>query len=505
MKKTILVLMAIFCSLLSQAQQTSNAISNPIPIINTITGIAGSGGFSGNNGPAKLAQVKGVADIAIDSKGNKYIADEQNFVVRKIDAVTGVITVFAGDQGGNAALPGATPSNNVARTAAKFKEPIAVAVDSHDNVYVADEDFSVVQKIDITTNQITVYAGNVNGIASSTSHPVGDGGNATAGYLNAPTGLAFDANDNLYIADFGTYTVRKVNANTQIITTVAGTTGTSAYGGNGGLATNASLTEPLAVVVSKTGDYLYIADDIDNVIRRVNLSTQIITDYVNVIEPQSIEFDNDNNLYIATGSDGRVLKVDKVTTAISEIVNAGAVGTTDDGNPASTSYLSTPTAIAFDKCGSLYIGDYTDFRVRIVHFNTAGSISHPVTGYFLKTATLNVNDLSNTTAYQTQSLTVKGSYYNWSPPISSSTNSYELTPTKPYVPNVTTPTQVKNGVNIADAVLIQRHVAALSLFTDPYKFIAADVNCDGMVNTVDYVKISSQSKLNYKKVKLSQA
>src|SRR5205814_820849 len=145
-------------------------------------------------------------------------------------------------------------------TIANLNSPASVAVDSSGNLYIADLGNDRIRKIAAATGIITTVAGN-GGLAFA-----GDGGAATNASLNTPASVALDASGNLYIADQGNHRIRKVDAATGIITTVAGN-GSPAFAGDGGAATSASLNSPSGVALDASGN-LYIADFFDNRIRK---------------------------------------------------------------------------------------------------------------------------------------------------------------------------------------------------------------------------------------------
>jgi sugar lactone lactonase YvrE len=178
----------------------------------TLTAFAGNGsrGYSGDGGPAVDAQLRMPRGLAADARGNVYIADSWNFRLRKVDS-NGVITTVAGT-GTNGASGDGGPAVNAGLG---FLE--AVAVDDRTNtVYISDPLNSVVRTIDLSSGQIRTAAGTgAQGFA-------GDGGPAIAAQLHFPRGLAVDSLDNLYIADSFNNRLRKVDASGNI-TTVAGT------------------------------------------------------------------------------------------------------------------------------------------------------------------------------------------------------------------------------------------------------------------------------------------
>ena len=158
----------------------------------------------------------------------------------------------------------------------------------------------------------------------------GDNGKANLAQLSQPTGLAVDSSGNIYISDTGNGLIRKVTVSTGIITTFAGTPGTIQYGGDGGGATGAFLNKPSGLAFDSAGN-LYIADSGNNVIRKVAASTGIITTYA-----------------------GNFAK------------GGSYLG---DGGPATSAGLSVPVGVAVDASGNLYIADSNNNVVRKVSTN----------------------------------------------------------------------------------------------------------------------------------------
>jgi sugar lactone lactonase YvrE len=206
-----------------------------------ITTIAGSGvsGYLGDGGPATAARISPLG-VAADGKGNVYVSDCEHHVVRRV-APGGTITTFAGTGAFDYAGDGGPA------TAAKLECPAAMALDSEENLYIADARNRTVRKVAAATGTITTFAGN----AGLTSEPSGDGGPATSASFS-PFGLAFDGEDNLYIADAWGGNVRKVTP-AGIISTFAGT-GQSFSSGDGGPAKLASLNYPAGVAADASGD-----------------------------------------------------------------------------------------------------------------------------------------------------------------------------------------------------------------------------------------------------------
>jgi len=214
----------------------------------------------------------------VDANGNLYIADSSNNRVRMVSAATGIISTVAGTGAGsnsplNAPLGGGYTGDGGPATSAELHAPSAVAVDAAGNLYIADAGNNVIRKVSAATGIITTVAGK--GVAGYS----GDNGPAASAELDNPNGIAVDAGGNLYIGDSFNNVVRKVNAATGIIITVAGngTGAGSALGGNlltGGFsgdhgpATSAELFFPWGVTVDASGN-LYIADIENNRVRMV--------------------------------------------------------------------------------------------------------------------------------------------------------------------------------------------------------------------------------------------
>jgi sugar lactone lactonase YvrE len=187
--------------------------------------------------------------VAVDSAGNLYIADYFGWI-RKVTASTGVISTIAGN-GTNGYSGDGGPA-----TSAQFYNPVAVAVDSSGNVYVADSDNGAVRII--ANGIITTIAGG--GGLSYT----GDGGPAVFAQFSSISGIAVDAQGNIYVADTNNNAIRLFPVG-GVVSTIAGF-GTQGYTGDGGLATSAELNNPKAVAVTPSGN-LYFADTGNNSMR----------------------------------------------------------------------------------------------------------------------------------------------------------------------------------------------------------------------------------------------
>jgi uncharacterized protein (TIGR03437 family) len=323
-----------------------------------ITTVAGDGtvGFSGDNGPATSAQLADPWSVAVDSAGNLYIADYGNNRIRKVS--NGVIATVAGN-GTRGSL-----GDNGPATSAQFYGPAGLAVDSLGNLYIADYGNNRIRKL--SNGVIATVAG---GGAS-----LGDNGPATSAQLALPYGIAVDSGGNLYVADWGNNRIRKVSNG--VITTVAGT-GTRGFGGDNGLATGAQLANPQGVAVDSAGN-LYIADFGNASIRKV--SNGIITTVAGngtpgfsgdngpatsaqLYLPYGVAVDSAGNLYIGDSGNNRVRKVSN--GVIATVAGNGTFGFSGDNGPATSAQLANPYGVAIDSAGNLYIGDSGNSRIRV--------------------------------------------------------------------------------------------------------------------------------------------
>ncbi|MEI6123508.1 MAG: T9SS type A sorting domain-containing protein [Bacteroidota bacterium] len=362
MKTKLLLLAFIFSTAIANAQ------------VGYITTVAGTGvaGHSGDGGPATSAKVDITFGIVTDAANNVIFADNGNNAIRKITVSTGVISKVAGTYYNYNGTNWYFGGDGGLATAAYMAYPFGVALDTVGNIYVADNLNNVIRKITVSTGIITTVAGT--GSFFSMGWPwVGDGGLATDADLNDPWDVAIDHDGNLFIADRGDNVIRKVDAVTGIISTVAGT-GTAGYSGDNGQATSAKLNGPDGVTFDAAGN-MYISDDYNHVIRKVNKLTNIITTVAGtgvggysgdniqatsakINDPSlKVAFDTDGNFYIADDGNNRIRKVTIATGIITTVAGNGVNGYSGDNGLATSATLNGPEGVAVDALGNIYITD----------------------------------------------------------------------------------------------------------------------------------------------------
>ena len=334
-----------------------------------ITTVAGTGvaGFLGDGGAATSARLYYPKGVAVNAAGDLFVADQYNHRIRKISG--GVITTVAGSATGGYGGDGGVA------TAGQLYYPYGVAVDSSDNLYIADTYNHRTRKVAAGTAIISTVAGNGSGAYN------GDGV-ATGASLYYPTGVAVDAAGNVYIADQSNERVRKVNQGTGIISTVAGT-GSPGFDGEAGIATSARLYYPEGVAVDAAGN-VYIADYYNDRIRKLTVATGVITTVAGsgtptfggdgglataaqLYQPSGVAVDAAGSLYIADEFNNRVRNVSPPapTFLLSTFAGTGTAGYNGDG-AATGAQLYYPTGTAVDLAGNVYIADQSNHRVRKV-------------------------------------------------------------------------------------------------------------------------------------------
>ncbi|MEK7833999.1 MAG: HYR domain-containing protein, partial [Acidobacteriota bacterium] len=349
----------------------------------SISTFAGSGnyGFSGDGGISVDASLRSVSQLTRDSAG-LMIVDSQARVVRHVDASSVIRTIAGNSSNGN------TGDGNLA-TYATFGATGGAAKDANGNTYISDTNFHRIRRI-ATDGKVFHFAGATNG----TSGSGGDNGSVTSARFNRPTALAVDPNGTkLYVADTGNNRIRVIDLTTNIITGFAGTGG-AGFNGDGVIATDSSLNNPAGLAVDANGN-LFIADRFNHRIRRVDAASRLISTVAGdgnqgfsgdggaataaqLNNPADVAVDGSGNLYIADLTNHRVRRVLSGGT-ITTIAGNGTGGFSGDGGAATDAQLSSPASIEVESDCSIYVGDSNNLRVRkLTPSSTGGSNSNPV-------------------------------------------------------------------------------------------------------------------------------
>ncbi|HEY2090390.1 MAG TPA: hypothetical protein VGJ81_00745 [Thermoanaerobaculia bacterium] len=330
----------------------------------TITTVAGTGpeGSTGDGAAANAAQLSVPAAVAVDGSGNVYIADSGNDRIRRVNVSTGNIETVVG---------GGTPSDQIGDngpgTSAALFFPVALAFDASGALFVSDTYHSRIRRYDPASKVITTFAGNGD-------YHDDDGMPALQTGMYAPFAIAFDPKGDLFVADGSNESVRRIDAATTIVTTVAGG---GDYIGDGLVATSALLSGPRGVALDGSGN-LFIADAYHSLVRRVDAATGKISTFAGKLntyysdsdaadagdlvvgDVRDLAFDAGGNLYIVSHSSGKVWRVDSHGKVV---VYAGGGAPTDhvgDGGAATSAEIS-PSGVALDAAGNLYIADTDSF------------------------------------------------------------------------------------------------------------------------------------------------
>ncbi|ULA63810.1 MAG: hypothetical protein LZF86_110509 [Nitrospira sp.] len=330
----------------------------------TLATRAGTGdpGFSGDGGPALQAALNEPKGLAIDGQGHLFIADSENHVVRRVDRVTGLMTTVAGCAPEGAALAPASASADAVYE--EEADPLA------DTSHKTTERFT--QQTDLS-GTVRYLVG-----AAAPKRFDGDGGLATQAILNFPTAVAVDAQGHLYIADTMNHRIRRVDAKTGIITTIAGT-GQARFSGDDGPADRAALNEPAALAIDAQGQ-LYIADQSNNRVRAVDLKSGTIR---TIAGTGSAAYDGDGKpaveaalagpsglavtagtLYIADTFNGRIRSVDLSTGTIATVAGDGGSYRYQSPDDPPSSSVSRPSGIVLDRDGNLFLTDSDSHLIR---------------------------------------------------------------------------------------------------------------------------------------------
>jgi uncharacterized protein (TIGR03437 family) len=320
--------------------------------------------FAGGGKPAISAQLVNPNYVAVDGQGNIYFSASGLSMVLKVSAASGIISVVAGN-----GLSGYSGDGGLA-VGTSLGSPAGLAFDPSGNLYIADSGNTVIRKV-ATNGIITTAAGSAGQYGFS-----GDGGPATQAKINYPTGIATDSSGNLYIMDLGNNRVRKVDASTGIISTIAGS-GLVGYTGDGGPALQATFNYPEGLAVDSSGN-VYVCDQNSAAVRKISISGTIATvaggqygfsgdngpaTKAALLTPTGVAFDASGDMYIADSGNQRIRRVDS-SGVIATVAGTGTAGFSGDGLLASAATFNNPIGIALDASGAIYVADEDNNRIR---------------------------------------------------------------------------------------------------------------------------------------------
>jgi sugar lactone lactonase YvrE len=329
----------------------------PGGVVTTLAGLAGSSGSA--DGTASAAQFNGPSGVAVDSAGNVYVADYWNNTIRKVTPGV-VVTTLAG-------LAGSSGSTDGAASAAGFFQPEGVAVDSAGNVYVADTDNDTIRKV--TPGGV---ATTLAGLAGSSGSADGTG---SAARFNTPSGVAVDSAGNVYVADSGNSTLRKVTPD-GVVTTLAGRAGKR--GSADGTGSAARFSRPFGVAVDSVGN-VYVADTSNNTLRKVTPGGAVTTlaglagssgsadgtgSAARFYWPWGVAVDSAGNVYVADYWNQTIREVTPAGVVTTLAGRAGYYGRADGPGGAARFYF--PEGVAVDSAGNVYVADTWNHTIREV-------------------------------------------------------------------------------------------------------------------------------------------
>jgi hypothetical protein len=346
------------------ADFSNHTIRKVVVATGAVTTLAGTASMSGStDGMGAAVRFKGPSAVALDGAGNLFVTDSNNHTIRKVAVATGAVTTLAGTAG----MSGSTDGTGAV---VRFNVPTAAAVDSAGNLLVADYNCTL-RKVVVATGAVTTLAGT----ASMTGSTDGTGAEAR---FNSPSTVAVDGVGNLFVADSLNHTIRKVVLATGAVTTLVGTAGMS--GGTDGTGAAARFNLPTGVAVDGTGN-LFVADSGNHTIRKVVVATSSVITLAGTVgmsgstdgtgaaarfsSTQGVAVDGAGNLFVADSGNHTIRKIVVATGAVTTLAGTAGMSGSTDGTGAAALF-NFPYGVAVDGEGSLFVAEAVNHTIRKV-------------------------------------------------------------------------------------------------------------------------------------------
>ncbi|MBI3416374.1 MAG: hypothetical protein HY043_13850 [Verrucomicrobia bacterium] len=333
-------------------------------VVTTLVGMPGQSGSADGTGSA--ARFNGPSGLALDDAGNLYVADRDNFVIRKVSN-SGVVTTFTGTAGSSNSVDGVG-------TQARFYQIFGIARDKEGNLYAVDslDPLNLPNSVNATIRKIT-SDGVVTTLAGSTNSAGSTDGLGSEARFNAPRGIAVDALGNVYVGDYGNHTIRKITG-AGLVTTVAGSAGVA--GVDDGAGSAARFNRPYGIAVDGSGN-LYVTDRLNDTIRTITNDGVVKTlagspphggftdgsgNVARFNSPLDVKLSAEGNLYVADTDNELIRKVSQNGEVTTLAGKRGVIGPIDGvGNKAT---FNKPSQVAVDASGNVYVADSFSHSIR---------------------------------------------------------------------------------------------------------------------------------------------
>ena len=332
--------------------QTIRKFAMATGVVTTLAGLANAYGSADGIGTA--ARFAGPQGLALDNRGNVFVADQVGGTIRQVTPGSGQVTTLAGS-------PGMFGSTDGKGASARFRSPTGIAADTNAQIFIADNADHTIRKVIVDTGAVTTLAGSA-GMAGSA-----DGVSGAAAF-NGPYAVAADANGNLYVSDQGNHTIRKVVVPTGAVTTLAGAAGQP--GNTDGPGTAARFKGPTGLALDGSGN-LFVADWGNHTIRKVIVATGAVSALAGQVmaagfadgtgsaarfnAPLGLAFDGRGNLLVADAGNHAIRKVAVATGTVTTLAGTLAlVGVAPGRLPAA---LNVPAGVAIAPTGDIYLTD----------------------------------------------------------------------------------------------------------------------------------------------------